>query len=358
MTVPGHARTYRLGPVSVRIGTDDVTLLELFERDTEPFLVRADDDGQSADVRVTAARQDRLVLPAGKPSQRLLHARDAPLYGSCWPAADGLIVHNPHYPGLYRISPARRTVDIRYAGEVFHAYIGLRLNLFPLLYRLSDRRGSLTIHASAACGEDGALVFCGDKGAGKTSVMLTLVAASGYGLITNDYALVSSGSPDGPQVSGTPEPIRIGAGTFAAVGHALARFASSEVFLGKRHLNLREIRGHLPVTPTAPVRALFFPELAASGDIAVRPVTAAAAAGRLLAQCMERAGYQNPQLLNIGDALPAAVARQRLAALAGAVPAFAVRVPHPAIGSPWLAATLEDAVTAAGAVPLPAGEPC
>lgn len=85
-----------------------------------------------------------------------------------------------------------------------------------LIYGLTqvNDNPAILLHSACAMSQDGkAVLICGDKGAGKTTTLVNLLAA-GYDLVSNDltFAKVIDGEVF---VKGTPESINIGFGTAA-----------------------------------------------------------------------------------------------------------------------------------------------
>jgi hypothetical protein len=332
---------YRLASVLVSIRNLPPRARDLFERDTAPFLSResqASRSPEAADVVVqTHPRDDPPPVPAAA-EPIVLHNRDTPLSGWAWHDGPDQVIYNPHHPAVYRING--RHIAIGYLESPFNAFIGLRLLLLPLLYRLSDQGTTVTLHASAAAGPAGGLLFCGAKGAGKTSIALTLAMTSGYGFIANDYSLLSPG-PASASILGAPEPIRVADGTYQAMSRQLRWADSTDVFLGKKYLHLRLARQHMELTPRAPLRAVYFPRLSGSGDLAIRPVPGREAVSRLLEQAMEVTRYQTPMIVPAGPGPGRGDLRSRLSGLLTGIPSYELTVPQAWVGTAQIAAALE-----------------
>lgn len=330
---------YLVGKALLRVTCEEPEVLSLFENDTTPFIrgLSRDETLATPAVTVTAKRGSPASVPADA-REILLHNRDVPLYGSIWSRPPLRYIYNPHYASLYTIQ--NRDVHIEYGGDFFDAFIGMRLTLFPLLYRISDHIGTVTLHASAASGPGGGFLFCGPKGAGKTSVALTLAAVSGYMFIANDYCMVST---DGQaRVDGVPEPIRVASGTYDSMARQLSWSRDVSVILGKRYLNIRDARHHLGLAAGAALTAVFLPVLSEDGQFAAKPVPAADAVSALVAESMEVAGYQTPALVDAGPGVARGELCRRLSGWLGDTPCFAVTVPQRLIGTGLLSARLED----------------
>lgn len=82
-------------------------------------------------------------------------------------------------------------VEVEPLGEVRERYIGLYVCGFvlPALLRRSE---CLTLHGSAVSGKNGALVFLGRQGSGKSTTAAAL-ARLGYGIMCDDVVPVSPG---------------------------------------------------------------------------------------------------------------------------------------------------------------------
>lgn len=332
---------YSVGRALLGVSCEEPEVLSLFEADATPFIRGMSGDDARAvtpEVTVTAARGSPPEIPADA-REILLHNRDVPLYGKTWSRKPLHYVYNPHYASLYTIK--NKDVRIEYDGDFFNAFIGMRLTLFPLLYRVSDHMGTVTLHASAASGPGGGFLFCGPKGSGKTSLALTLAAVSGYMFIANDYCMLSR---DGAQVraDGVPEPIRVASGTYDAMSRQLRWSRDASVILGKRYLNIRDARHHLGLAAGATLTAVFLPALTADGEFAATRVHPAEAVSALAAESMEAAGYQTPALVDAGPGVKRGELARRLNGWLGDTPCFTVRVPHRLIGTGLLSARLED----------------
>ncbi len=338
------SRTYRFGDVVLHMESDTARLLDFFERDVGPFISPVPVGTRTArhDIRVLVGQAGPDALPTvpGDAESMVLHPRDVPLSGRRWYEGEDTLIHNPHFPGVYRIRG--RDIRITCAGDDFHAYIGLRLTLFPLLYRLSDRMGSLTIHSSAVSGPHGGLLFCGAKGAGKTSISLTLAAVSGYFFLTNDYTVVTHPDGDSAGLLGTPEPIRIAAGTFQALHRQLQRYEDAEVFLDKRYLHVRDIRDHFHLVPAADLRAVFLPRLIDDGELTIEDTEPRAAVDEIVGQAMEIGGYQTPKLVDPGGFLSHDVVRKRVTTLVQHTRVCRITVPLRCVGTGDIAHALDQ----------------
>jgi len=105
----------------------------------------------------------------------------------------------------------KRSGEIIYSKE--HGVEELLLQQFmigPVLAVLLSLRGALVLHASAVAGPDGALVFLGSSGWGKSTIAAALYS-DGYRFITDDVLPISdknrapSAVPGIPQVNIWPE---------------------------------------------------------------------------------------------------------------------------------------------------------
>jgi hypothetical protein len=87
------------------------------------------------------------------------------------------------------------TFDDRIVGHLLderHRYL-VEIALFGMVFALwHERRGTVTLHGSAAAVGGRAVAFLGDKGAGKTSVAAAHVAA-GHAFLTDDLLVVEQG---------------------------------------------------------------------------------------------------------------------------------------------------------------------
>jgi hypothetical protein len=77
---------------------------------------------------------------------------------------------------------------------------------------LLRQRGGTNVHASAVRARDGAVVFAGEKMAGKTSLVLAMVAA-GYAYLSNDITLLLPGADGAVDVGGWPQALPMAVGT-------------------------------------------------------------------------------------------------------------------------------------------------
>jgi len=337
--------SYTIGLASLALSCEDASVFSLFERDTTPFLCKsgtAQTFTPTADISVKV-RRGVIPAPPGDAREILLHNRDRPLFGLTWKRNQTSYVYNPHYTSLYTFTD--REIVIDYAGDEFNAFIGLRLTVFPSLYRLSDGQGTVTVHASAVSSPSrGGLLFCGPKGSGKTSLALTLAALSGFGFVANDYSILSAAG-ETVMISGAPEPIRVAKGTYEAMLHRFGWAHNAAVINGKRYLNIREARHHLGLVRSARLSAVFMPVLSERDEFEAVRIGADAGASLMTAECLENSGYSAPSFALEGAGVPAAVIGRRLSLWLDSVPCFRLRVPYRLVGTECLARKLASLLT-------------
>ena len=95
--------------------------------------------------------------------------------------------------GMFSVEPAARRVRVAAAPGCSPAVLEHRIvaTAVPLL---ASEMGDAVLHASAVVGGDGAVLFCGPSGRGKS----TLARASGLPVLAEDGAVLVSDEPGEP----------------------------------------------------------------------------------------------------------------------------------------------------------------
>lgn len=98
--------------------------------------------------------------------------------------------------GIFSVEPATRRVRVAPAdgcppGALEHRIVATAI---PLLV---SELGDVVLHASAVVGEDGAVLFCGPSGRGKS----TLARASGLPVLAEDGAVLAAEEPGAPSTA-------------------------------------------------------------------------------------------------------------------------------------------------------------
>lgn len=291
-----YSVTYSFGDVYITINTLSMELVELIEKDTLPYFIKkkiVPSNSKHIEINFYSSSKENLKIPLTC-EKILLHPRDTPLYGSVWYEDGYKYIYNPHYPSIYRLSDLK--AEVIYTGEIFNAFIGFRLLISPIIYRLSDTTGSITFHASSVERNSSAFMFCGPKGAGKTSTALSLVFLNNYNFMANEYTTIYMQN-DWPFVLGTPEAIRIGDGTYNAFFNQLSYYTSGESVNSKQVIHLRDIKKRINICNSSQLKKIFFVELYSDcSNSCSRVVDLGEAEEKLYKNSMEIEKYRTPQL--------------------------------------------------------------
>jgi hypothetical protein len=213
-------------------------------------------------------------------------------------------------------------------------------------------RGYVVLHAGAVELAGGALVLCGPRGAGKTTLICGLLEHTGANFVANDRIYVGPAAADGPPVVVSwPWSTRVGLGACrasAALRHWLVAGRSYDypqldwdhaggidaveaaaVDAGtpvdslepgmKVELTGRELASALDsgIASAAPARCVVFPEIDLRSDSTrLEPVTAEWAAGRLLEELLSPEDEVYPDWLDLRRDTHDAVVRDAEAVIA------------------------------------------
>lgn len=331
------------GAVQLTIRADSKELMELIQRDAHPFFVPLPADakatGPHLELTLASGGAEQIVMP-DEAEPILLHPRDTPLYGSVWHEGGVKWIYNPHHPALFAVEENRASA--RYFDSTENGFIAYRLLIYPLLYRLSDAAGTLTMHASAVERDGKGYLLCGPKGAGKTTCSLSLGAVNRFGYLANDYTILQSRADGTPELLGPPEAIRVGAGTYQALDRWLESFPSHAVVHGKRMIHLRDLNGQLDLVRKAELAGIYLVHLVEQGSLSKEEVTAEDAERELTASAMEVDGYGIPQIWQVPAALPVDEVRRRLRDVISRTRVYRLTVPYAAVGDPVLAEMFES----------------
>jgi len=212
---------------------------------------------------------------------------------------------------------------VSWARERLFVSLVYYLVYFPCAWWLERERGWTLLHASAIAAPEGGLVFSGLPGCGKSTAALAVLHAPEWQIVSDNLLFT-----DGSRVFACPEPIHVDARTRALVGDLAGRVRPT----GRRFSHRRqdyEIAPEARRWSTTP-RALGF--LHVGSETAVRPVEAAVAARRLMANdflAKEWMAYQESAAAMhqvwpvVGDQERR---RDNLTALAQSVPCYEVTV--------------------------------
>ena len=173
------------------------------------------------------------------------------------------------------VLPVRRSLGELFADAEFAITDGT-------LARLGARY--LLLHAAAVVLEGRALLAAGPPDAGKTSLAVALGRA-GADLLSDEVAPVQ---PDGLRVHPFPRDFILHRGTLTAAP-GLPPSPGFKCGAGYRYLEPSAICGRPPGS-AAPAAGVLFPRRAAGAGVCLRPLGAAEAARRLLAECFDLTG--------------------------------------------------------------------
>ena len=140
--------------------------------------------------------------------------------------------------------------------------------------RDQECRGKVVLHSSAAFKNGNVVIISGDKGAGKSTILLELVEHCGYQILSGDKVLVTLNSQGRPVASGWPDYPHLGYSTIRKYEglSEIARLEKDYVPApdhefspyGKTAVDPLSFRSRFPDAPVgtaAPVQAIFFPRI-------------------------------------------------------------------------------------------------
>lgn len=273
---PQAEASFALGGETVVLSCDDPGLVASLADLLWPFM--AVHTGGADDAEVTMPSSWHIVVHQGVPTgaRPALEWSALRVYGgeqawSCVVDGKQLVVRPKKRDELTICDPAARRIEYWFDQTPDLGHLG---HLVKMPIRAGLRRaGWLGLHASVVEVDGRAWAFVGDKGVGKTSLLLALIDA-GARYVANDTAYVRLAEP-GPIVHGWPNMIRIGMETLAIRGlwpdasslEALAQRPAGEVRLagdGKIEFYAKDFASvlHRPVAiqVTARLSGLFFLE--------------------------------------------------------------------------------------------------
>lgn len=162
-----------------------------------PFLPEAEHDDEPDVVMMHG------VVPKELPDALVTH--DTWETGFCWQAAPGrFLVKGGRRSGRFLVEEGCRITLQRNPEAVEEL---LLFHLFhPVAAALFRQRGLLTLHASTVQGDAGAIILCGESGAGK-STTLTAMLQDGCAMISDDLTVVQMG--DGGRITALAGPPRM-----------------------------------------------------------------------------------------------------------------------------------------------------
>jgi hypothetical protein len=318
-----------------------------------------------ADLRWLAAFLDRSLqeVPEAPPDCLVELTIDAGLYDHLFRLGSpgrGRLVEafaNDAKPGWLRHWSTSEAADVFHhdVNRVFYVVTGdgarvtivaaartrkVRTALMRVVRELTMSRvvasGGLLVHGAAVGVPGGALVMCGPKRSGKTSVLMAMLDSGLVSYVANDRCVLR-GPPPAVTVRGLPTLVSIRAGTLDRFPAARDRLGQIRPDLGgpeaegapRSRVSLGpsefcELMGGCRREEGGPVRALLFPRVTDRPPVlSVRPLDPPEALARLRAGLF-RAGYASP----LGQVFPPRPdgspppAFAACATLAAAVPSF------------------------------------
>ncbi|ARA94406.1 hypothetical protein AWN76_015435 [Rhodothermaceae bacterium RA] len=178
-----------------------------------------------------------------------------------------------------------------------------------LMAVLLRQRGLLVLHASCVAREDGAIVFVGDSGWGKSTTALHLVRHHGYTLMADDIAAIDCETAP-PHVLPGPTQMKLGEDVGARYVEEFEELTAAHAFTRKR-LYIHEQQ---PIRKAVPVRCVVLLEPEARAANRIIPLEARVALPALIEHTRGR------RLLR--SARYQAAHFQQVARLLGQVPVF------------------------------------
>ena len=138
--------------------------------------------------------------------------------------------------------------------------------LGPVWSALCYQRGMFIVHASAVRIDNGAVLFCGRAGLGKSTLAAQL-GLRGYNLISDDLCRVELPAEGPPVVYPSPPRVKLWTDALNELGWNARELAPDHLRNGKFHLSLRELGNGVGIVQPLPVRAAY---LLAWGEFSVR----------------------------------------------------------------------------------------
>lgn len=121
-------------------------------------------------------------------------------------------------PGAARfLASSGRSVVIDADADAEWTYVRTML-LGPVFTAILHQRGALVLHASAVASAEGALVFVGHSGLGKSTLAAAL-SARGFPMICDDVAAITLSDQHQPRIHRGPAQARLWVDTIARLGH-------------------------------------------------------------------------------------------------------------------------------------------
>lgn len=333
------------GPVRIDAVFDSKSLLDFLISDLEPWVnhrsaTRFQEGG--ADIYLKVRRISEADSLPKKTKPILLYNREIPGYGNCWHAGDQLVVHDPiHRCQIF--CNGKGQFELQYWASEFDCFRAIRMVLSPLIYQELDRKGGIMLHASAVELNDRGIVFCGPKGAGKTTCALNLSMISGCRFNSNDYIGLLS-DDKGTLVLGAPEPIRIADGTFKALGNWLDSYRSAPVTWGKKQIFPREINQLMQVAPVIPLTMVCFIQLTDGRQLIIEPEVRSKGIDQLFRECLQISGYKAPQIVNMAECRHQTALKDQLYQITKDVIMVKLQLPRHVVGSKVLEEALIEKI--------------
>ncbi len=351
--------TFALLGTTIRVTCDDPAALVWLREVLTPMSERLPSRGSTLHVDVATAPDRYRDVAASRPTDTLAavpcFVGDRTLtYRPGW-ERDGRIVVDEHRLGaLYVLGDGR--VDVLAApGTSRVRTAAMRVVRELAVARALGDPACTLLHAAAAAPSIGAVLFAGPREAGKTTVLASVVRATGAGVLTNDRTLLRR-TADGWTAGGVPTIVNVRPGTLALLpdfAAAVARVAAGPdrtvaeataartrgAADGPTKLSTAQLAAALGarLAPPMPLAAIVFPDpRAARDEIAIERLTGADAAhGIATARFAQHAERDVPTAFArlAGAARPPGAEEALLARLALEVPCFAVRLGAAALGT-------------------------
>jgi hypothetical protein len=220
--------------IAVRVEASDVADLDwLAEFLTPSFAVAATDTADCTVMLVADERRHREILAAtgaaGNASVLDCFVLDRGVISlPSWPAADGgRIIVNSSSGLLYVVSADRRRTELVTAPENRKRRGELMRVVREFAMAAAWTRHSLVLHAAAFAIGNRAVLIAGPKHAGKTSLLMSCLHASGARFVSNDRVVVDLANSE-PHARGMPTIVSIRSDTLDRFPAAMQRLGSHE----------------------------------------------------------------------------------------------------------------------------------